>query len=119
MVATCSNGPPPDILTLLSPRTEPIDIPPPNNLAWQVLCNVTKNREGLEAALAASLVENLIGLLVEGRPAEVQREASLTLAISCFDDMAKIVAIQVWAPGRWCSRSISRLERECACFAVA
>lgn len=56
---------------------------------------MTKNREGLEAALAASLVENLIGLLMEGRPAEVQREASVTLAIACFDDMAKIVAIQV------------------------
>eukprot|EP00903_Cladosiphon_okamuranus_P009251 g8827.t1 len=63
-------------------------------LALRVLCNVTKNREGLEAALAASLVENLIGLLMEERPAEVQREASITLAIACFDDMAKIVAIQ-------------------------
>eukprot|EP00752_Nemacystus_decipiens_P009611 g8588.t1 len=63
-------------------------------LALKVLCKVTTNREGLDAALAASLVENLIGLLMEGRPAEVQREASLTLAISCFDDMAKIVAIQ-------------------------
>lgn len=61
----------------------------------QVLCNVTKHRGGLEAALAASLVENLIGLLTEGRPAEVQREASVTLAIACFDDMAKIIAIQV------------------------
>lgn len=66
---------------------------------------MTKNREGLEAALAASLVENLIGLLVEGKPAEVQREASVTLAIACFDDMAKIVAIQVWLPGWWWPRS--------------
>ncbi|CAM9662100.1 unnamed protein product, partial [Ectocarpus sp. 4 AP-2014] len=63
-------------------------------LALRVLCNVTKHRGGLEAALAASLVENLIGLLTEGRPAEVQREASVTLAIACFDDMAKIIAIQ-------------------------
>ncbi|CBJ33009.1 Rtdr1 protein [Ectocarpus siliculosus] len=63
-------------------------------LALRVLCNVTKHRGGLEAALAASLVENLIGLLTEGRPVEVQREASVTLAIACFDDMAKIIAIQ-------------------------
>ncbi|CAM9574735.1 unnamed protein product [Ectocarpus sp. 12 AP-2014] len=63
-------------------------------LALRVLCNVTKHRGGLEAALAASLVENLIGLLTDGRPAEVQREASVTLAIACFDDMAKIIAIQ-------------------------
>lgn len=64
---------------------------------------MTKNREGLEAALKASLVENLIGLLMDGRPTEVQREASVTLAIACFDDMAKIVAIQVYmsAPGCW------------------
>ncbi len=62
---------------------------------FQVLCNLTKHRGGLEAALAASLVENLIGLLKEGKPVEVQREASVTLAIACFDDMAKIVAIQV------------------------
>lgn len=60
-----------------------------------MLCNVTKHRGGLEAALAASMVETLIGLLKEGKPAEVQREASVTLAIACFDDMAKITAIQV------------------------
>lgn len=60
-----------------------------------MLCNVIKHRGGLEAALAASLVENLIGLLDDGRPAEVQRKASKTLAIACFDDMAKIIAIQV------------------------
>ncbi|CAM9977107.1 unnamed protein product [Pylaiella littoralis] len=63
-------------------------------LALRVLCNVIKHRGGLEAALAASLVENLIGLLDDGRPAEVQRKASKTLAIACFDDMAKIIAIQ-------------------------
>ncbi|CAM9454118.1 unnamed protein product [Ectocarpus sp. 13 AM-2016] len=62
--------------------------------ALRVLCSVTKHRGGLEAALAASLVENLISLLTEGRPAEVQMEASVTLAIACFDDMAKIIAIQ-------------------------
>ncbi|CAN0481567.1 unnamed protein product, partial [Laminaria digitata] len=60
----------------------------------QVLRNVIKHREGLEAALSASLVETLIGLLGEGRPPEVQREASTTLASACFDDMAKIIAIQ-------------------------
>ena len=46
-------------------------------------------------ALSASLVETLIGLLGEERPPEVQREASATLASACFDDMAKIIAIQV------------------------
>lgn len=75
---------------------------------------MTKNREGLEAALAASLVETLIGLLMEGRPAEVQREASVTLAIACFDDMAKIVAIQVFQRPVGCGlhRSISLRRRK-------
>lgn len=53
------------------------------------------NRVGLEKALAASLVETLIGLLGEESSKEVQREASVTLALACFDDMAKIIAIQV------------------------
>ena len=47
-------------------------------------------------ALSASIVETLIGLLGEERPPEVQREASTTLASACFDDMAKIIAIQVY-----------------------
>eukprot|EP00904_Undaria_pinnatifida_P007150 jgi/Undpi1/3565/HiC_scaffold_16.g06937.m1 len=63
-------------------------------LALRVLRNLIKHKEGLETALSASLVETLIGLLGEERPPEVQREASTTLASACFDDMAKIIAIQ-------------------------
>lgn len=61
----------------------------------QVLCNVIKQREGLEEALSASLVETLIGLLAGGNASDVHREASATLAFACFDDTAKIIAIQV------------------------
>lgn len=64
-----------------------------------------KDRGGLEAALSASLVETLIGLLGKGKPPEVQREASVTLALACFDDMAKIIAIQV--KSGWLGVSIS------------
>lgn len=53
-----------------------------------------KNKVGLEEALAASLVETLIRLLGKDRPPEVQREACVTLTLACFDDMAKIIAIQ-------------------------
>lgn len=63
-------------------------------VSWKVLCNLIKERSGLEAALEASLVQALIGLLREGRPRNVQREASVTVALACFDDVAKITAIQ-------------------------
>lgn len=66
----------------------------------QVLCNVIKNKDGLEEALAASMVETLIKLLGKDRPPEVQREACSTLTLACFDDVAKIIAIQVGARTR-------------------
>lgn len=85
----------------------------------QVLCNVTKHRGGLEAALAASMVETLIGLLKEGKPAEVQREACVTLAIACFDDMAKITAIQVRLTARSAVRVVDVFRlRPCTCACV-
>lgn len=60
-----------------------------------MLRNVIKYQEGLRDALSASLVETLVSLLPEGKPLEVKREASTTLTVACFDDIAKNIAIQV------------------------
>lgn len=69
--------------------------PSPSASTPKVLYSLIKRRRGLEEAIEASLVENLIGLLGKEGPADVQREASITLALACFDEMAKITAIQV------------------------
>lgn len=60
-----------------------------------MLRNVIKYQEGLHDALSASLVETLVSLLSEGKPLGVKREASTTLSVACFDDIAKNIAVQV------------------------
>lgn len=61
--------------------------------ALGVLYNTMRNETGLQASLEAGAVDMLIELLGSKVPA-VQRGAASTLGFLCFNEMAKILAIQ-------------------------
>ncbi|CAM9585563.1 unnamed protein product [Discosporangium mesarthrocarpum] len=58
-----------------------------------------KARDGLQAALDSSAVETCINLLSEEGGEDTQREAAITLGLACYDDTAKIIAIQAMGSG--------------------